>query len=176
MTDLNTPDRSEWQHKLAESLPLFGHRNWIVVADAAYPAHADPGIETVLAGADQMETVRAVAQAIAACPHIRAKVFTDAEIGFVAETDAPGAAEYRHQLDTLFAGSDRAQIPHEQIIERLDRAAKLFRILILKTCMTIPYTSVFFELDCGYWSPEAEARLRHAYASSASAASKDGGR
>jgi hypothetical protein len=28
--------------------------------------------------------------------------------------------------------------------------------------MTIPYTSVFFELDCGYWNAEAEQRLRQA--------------
>jgi hypothetical protein len=33
---------------------------------------------------------------------------------------------------------------------------------VLKTNMTLPYTSVFIELDCGYWSPEAEARLRAA--------------
>jgi hypothetical protein len=28
--------------------------------------------------------------------------------------------------------------------------------------MLIPYTSVFFELDCGYWNAEAEERLREA--------------
>jgi hypothetical protein len=26
--------------------------------------------------------------------------------------------------------------------------------------MALPYTSVFLQLDCGYWSPEAEKRLR----------------
>jgi hypothetical protein len=36
----------------------------------------------------------------------------------------------------------------------------MFRILIVKTDMIIPYTSVFFELDCGYWNAEAEGRLR----------------
>src|ERR1039458_10655620 len=29
-------------------------------------------------------------------------------------------------------------------------------MLLIKTDMTIPYTSVFFELDCGYWNAEAE--------------------
>jgi hypothetical protein len=28
--------------------------------------------------------------------------------------------------------------------------------------MTIPYTTVFFELDCGYWNAAAEDRLRQA--------------
>jgi hypothetical protein len=54
------------------------------------------------------------------------------------------------------------QIPHEQIIARLDQAAQVFRILIVKTNLTIPYTSVFFELDCGYWNSEAEEKLRKA--------------
>jgi hypothetical protein len=51
-------------------------------------------------------------------------------------------------------------LPHEQIIAKLDESGKLFRILVLKSTLAIPYTSVFFELDCGYWSREAEERLR----------------
>jgi hypothetical protein len=27
----------EWRRAVAEHLPLYGHRNWIVVADSAYP-------------------------------------------------------------------------------------------------------------------------------------------
>jgi hypothetical protein len=38
----------------------------------------------------------------------------------------------------------------------------MFRILIIKTELTIPYTSVFLELDCGYWDGEAEKQLREA--------------
>jgi hypothetical protein len=36
----------------------------------------------------------------------------------------------------------------------------MFSILIVKSTMTIPYTSVFLELGCGYWDADAEARLR----------------
>jgi hypothetical protein len=28
--------------------------------------------------------------------------------------------------------------------------------------MTLPYVSVFFELDCGYWNADAEQILREA--------------
>jgi hypothetical protein len=31
---------------------------------------------------------------------------------------------------------------------------------VLKTNMTVPYTSVFIRLDCRYWSADAEQRLR----------------
>lgn len=153
---------SDWKRQLTASLPLFGHRNWIVVADAAYPAQSRPGIETIVADADQIHVVRTVLDAIAASKHIRASVYTDRELGFVEENDAPGIVEYQHRLESLLGGLFARQLPHEQIIARLDQAAQLFRILIIKTSMTIPYTSVFFELDCGYWSAGAEERLRKA--------------
>jgi len=47
------------------------------------------------------------------------------------------------------------------MIDKLDEAAKTFRIIILKTDATLPYTSVFIRLDCGYWNDAAEQRLRH---------------
>ncbi len=149
-----------WAQRLAECLPLYGHRNWIVVADAAYPAQAGPGIETIVADSNQIATVRKVLDAIGACKHIRANIYTDMEIEFVAESDATDISAYRRQLDSLLAGASRNQLPHEEIIAKLDRSSKMFRILIIKTDMIIPYTSVFFELDCGYWNAEAEGRLR----------------
>lgn len=145
-----------------ECLPLYGHRNWIVVADAAYPAQSRPGIETLLASSDQISTCRTVYRAIQACSHIRANVYTDLELEFIAEGDAPGIGAYRRQLDELLAGTSRKQVAHDQIIARLDQAAQVFHVLMIKSNTTIPYTSVFFELDCGYWSAEAESRLRHA--------------
>ncbi len=47
---------------------------------------------------------------------------------------------------------------------KLNEAARLYDVLVIKTNLTIPYTSVFLELDCGYWAPEAEQRLRRAMA------------
>jgi hypothetical protein len=153
---------SGWEAQLAALLPLFGHRNWIVVADAAYPAQAKAGIETVVADADQVDVLGKVLDAIAASRHIRANLYLDDELRFVPELDAPGVANYRAELDVLFADFTPRRLPHEQIIARLDAAAQLFRVLIIKTDLAIPYTSVFFELDCGYWNAEAEQRLRRA--------------
>lgn len=159
-TEMHGSTLPDWERQLSALLPLFGHRNWIVVADAAYPAQSRPGIETIVAGADQIEVVEMVHAAIASCNHIRANVYTDRELAFVEEADAPGIAAYRLQLDALLKGANAKQFPHEEIIARLDQSALVFRILIIKTTMTIPYTSVFFELDCGYWNAEAEERLR----------------
>lgn len=155
-------DPHNWELELLRLLPLFGHRNWIVVADAAYPAQSNPGIETVVADADQIQVLRKVQDAMAARKHIHANIYTDLELAFVEESDAHGITKYRHQLDGLLRGSDCRQLPHEQIIAKLDQCARMFRVMIVKTSLMIPYSSVFFELDCGYWTHEAEHRLRHA--------------
>jgi D-ribose pyranose/furanose isomerase RbsD len=151
-----------WEARLTAIVPLFGHRNWIVVADAAYPAQARAGIETIVANTDQVRVLRKVLDVIGASMHIRANVYLDDELRFVPELDAPRVVNYRAELDVLLADFSSSRLPHEQIIARLDHSAQLFRILIIKTDMTIPYTSVFFELDCGYWNADAEQRLREA--------------
>ena len=48
----------------------------------------------------------------------------------------------------------------------LDRAGARFRVILIKTPMRIPYSSVFVELQCGYWNAQAENRLRAAIQSS----------
>jgi len=51
-------------------------------------------------------------------------------------------------------------MPHDKLIATVNDASKTFQVLVLKTNMTIPYSSVFIRLNCKYWSDEAEARLR----------------
>ena len=72
---------------------------------------------------------------------------------------------YRQSLGSLLGKTGAQSLPHEEIISKLDDAGKMFHILVLKTTMTIPYTSVFIRLDCGYWTDDAEKRLREAMAS-----------
>jgi len=151
-----------WAEVFRRKLPLFGHRNWIVVADAAYPAQTAAGITTIAADADQLDVVREVLSGLAAASNVRPKVYTDRELAFVKEQDAAGMDAYRRNLQQLLRGLDVQSIPHEEIIGRLDRVAATFEVLIVKTRLTIPYTSVFIELDCAYWSAEAEGRLRGA--------------
>jgi hypothetical protein len=43
-----------WKCQLNDHLSLYGHRNWVVIADAAYPAQAKPGIETILTSESQI--------------------------------------------------------------------------------------------------------------------------
>jgi D-ribose pyranose/furanose isomerase RbsD len=162
MTDRAASVSSDWERHLSSCIPLFGHRNWIVVADSAYPALSKPGVETIVATADQTHVVKKVLNAITSSGHVRPIVYVDRELAFVAESDAPGVADYRKELQILLVDAHVERIPHEQIIHKLDQCAQVFCILIIKTDMTIPYTSIFFELGCGYWNDVAEERLRQA--------------
>jgi hypothetical protein len=60
----------------------------------------------------------------------------------------------------LIGNRETRVLPHKQMIANLDESAKMLRVLIFKSTLAIPYTSVFLELDCGYWTSEAEQRLR----------------
>ncbi len=149
-----------WRDRLRQELPAYGHRNWIVIADSAYPKQSAPGIETVVTGEDQLTVLEAVLEAIDAAPHVRPLVLVDSELVKIPDADAPGIASYRRSLDGLLSKANLRRLPHEDIIRELDEGSKLFNVLLLKTNMTIPYTSVFIQLDCGYWDAAKESRLR----------------
>jgi hypothetical protein len=153
-----------WRQILEDRLHTYGHRNWIVIADSAYPLQSNPGIETILSTENQVETLRHVLDAVSKAPHVRPLVYTDNELRFVPEDDALGIGAYRHLISGLFEkylpGQKTETIPHEEIIKKLDEASKTFNVLIVKSTMTLPYTSVFLELRAGYWSDEAEKRMR----------------
>jgi hypothetical protein len=153
---------SSWQALLKERLQLFGHRNWLVIADSAYPAQSRHGTETIITDEEQTTALVKAFEILHECKHIRPTIYTDTELAFVLEEDAPGITSYRKQLRDLLSGYEVQSLLHEEIISRLDRVSEVFRVLSVKTKMRIPYTSVFVELDCGYWNAQAEDRLRAA--------------
>jgi L-fucose mutarotase/ribose pyranase (RbsD/FucU family) len=153
---------ADWQARLGQILPLMGHRNWIMVVDSAYPLQSSGGVETIETNAGQIEVVEAVLKQIDSSIHVRPVVFMDAELPFVPEKDAPGVTAYREGIKKVFQGHKITSLPHEQIISKVDEVGKTFHIVVLKTTMTVPYTSVFLQLNCKYWSDEAEAKMRRA--------------
>ncbi len=155
----------DWQKIVTDRLPEYGHRNWIVIADSAYPLQSKDGIETVVVDADQLTVVRGVMNILSHAKHVTPVVYLDKELSYLDEKDAPGINAYRQQLKPLFAEKIVQPILHDQVISQLDEVSRTFRVLILKTNMTLPYTSVFLRLDCAYWGPDAEKRLRERMAS-----------
>jgi L-fucose mutarotase/ribose pyranase (RbsD/FucU family) len=152
----------QWQTRLTQILPLLGHRNWIMIVDSAYPLQSSAGVETLETNTDQIEVIRKVLDAIDSSIQVRPIVYMDAELPFVTEKDAPGVTAYRERVKATLGGRRITSLPHEQIIAKVDEVGKTFHIVVLKTTMTVPYTSVFLQLNCKYWSDDAEAQMRKA--------------
>ena len=153
-----------WRQMLDERLPYFGENNWIVVADSAFPLRSAPGIETVISSDSHVNTVRQVLDVLSKQVHVRPVIYTDLELEHVAEPDAPGITAYRQLLSGLFEKfllePPAKATYHASMIRTIDEVSKTYNVLIIKTSMALPYTPVFFELKAGYWSDEAEKRLR----------------
>ncbi len=98
---------------------------------------------------------------------MRATAFLDQELQFVQEEDSPGVKRLRQEIDTAFAKSNLSSIPHSEVLSKIDDAGKTFRVLFIKTNTTIPYTSVYMRLDCGYMTDEVENKIRNTVAAAA---------
>ena len=160
----SNPSTADWQTILQQRLPLYGHRNWIVVSDAAFPAYSQGGIETIVVNQDLPWVLNYVIKAISSSMHVRGATFVDQELKFVPEENYPGVTHLREEIKRAFGKSNRLSIPHAEALFKINDAGKTFRVLFIKTNTTIPYTSVFMRLDCGYMTDEIESKIRDAIA------------
>ncbi|SHI48060.1 RbsD / FucU transport protein family protein [Tangfeifania diversioriginum] len=151
---------SNWKSELKEQLQLFGHRNWILVVDAAYPLQSNPAVKTVVTGADHLEVIAEVLAAAEKAPHVTPEIYLDTEIDYVPGEEAPGMERFRSQLQQMLRDKKVEKVLHEKMIAQIDEAAELYQVLVLKTNFLIPYSSVFINLNCGYWTTEQEEKMR----------------
>ncbi len=117
-------------------------------------------MEVLPTGRDHLVVVRTVLEELRKTRHVRPVVYLDAELEYLTEELAPGWTATHRDLHTALAEFNPQAVPHMDLITRLGAVAQEFKVVVLKTTGRVPYSSVFLELDCGYWSPEQEAELR----------------
>ncbi len=152
----------DWKARFAEKLPLLGHRNWVLVVDGAFPLQSAEGMTYLDTKLPLEQVLPEVLAAIDSSTHIQPILYTDCELAFVTDELCPGAGAYRAALASLLGARPVQNIPHNEVFAKLDEASKLFHVVVLKTTTAIPYSSVFIELDCGYWNAAKEQALREA--------------
>src|SRR5947208_12514585 len=106
----SNPSTANWQTTLQQRLPLYGHRNWIVVSDAAFPAYSQSGIETIAVNQDLPSVLHYVVKAIASSKHVRAAAFVDQVLQFVPEEDCAGLTHLRDEVNLAFGRSSASSI------------------------------------------------------------------
>ena len=147
-----------WKESFDGMVPLLGHRNWIVVADMAYPLQSGQGIRTLYAPEGYLDVLSYVKEAVDSAPHILAHIYRDKELEFITEDMVEGIDSLKKGIAAV-CGDEARSVMHEELISRLDSAGKLFNVVIIKTPLTVPYTTTFFELDCDYWTGDQQAAL-----------------
>ena len=115
--------QSDWKARVAESMPLLGHRNWILIVDSAYPLQSSPGVETIETNASHLDVLQYVLGAVNNSIHVRPLIYMDSELPFVPDDDAPGASAYRSQIARILSDYKIESIPHEKVISH-DRRDK----------------------------------------------------
>jgi hypothetical protein len=160
MANMKEERSGQWLIKLEEELPLMGHGNWIVIADSAYPLRVSHGVKTVSTNAEPLHALDSVLSLLQEQRHIRPVVYLDIELQYLSEPEASGAGAFRESLARRLDGLSVHSRPHEQSMCWLDDAEMALGVLVLKTKGTIPYSSIFLQMDCKYWSEDSELVLQ----------------
>jgi len=155
---LSDPD--DWKASVSRQVNQLGYRNWIVIAEASFPAHNRPGFRQVNSSAEVPEVVDFVLNSIEQTQHVRPRVYVTRELRSVENDFAPGIDELRNQIKASLHGHESTELDQQSLITLLESANQSFDVLVIRTPTALPYTSVFMELQPGYWDAESEERLR----------------
>lgn len=153
---------SNWQSEFNKQLPVLGHRNWILIVDKAFPAQNSEGILTINTGESLLSVLDYTLKKIDQSTHVKPNIFVDKELNFITSAQVSDIKRYRDSLETKLKNYAVSTIKHDSVFLKIDQASKLFRIVVLKTEETIPYSSVFIQLDCKYWSADKQQELEKA--------------
>ena len=159
----HTPQKDKYQalfSELSPSLDVLGARNWIVIADPAYPILAGEGVDVLTVDADIPTTLRAVLNKLEQEGTLTPRLWVCNELEQLTEKRAPGVRRHRRELNRLISRELHYEMTDRIISLQLTQAAQTYRILYIKTTTALPYSTVAIELDSGYWDSDDEAELR----------------
>jgi D-ribose pyranose/furanose isomerase RbsD len=149
-----------WQGEVKRQAGQLGYRNWIVIAEASFPAQNRPGIRQVNATADVPEVVDYVLKTLEQTENLKPQVYLTRELRAVENDFAPGIEEHRKRLQDSLHGRETMELDQQSLLTLLENANNRFDVLVIRTPTALPYTSVFLELQPGYWDSDSETRLR----------------
>lgn len=148
-----------WKDRIAYSLPLLGHRNWIVITDKAFPIQTKAGIEMIYSEGSYENVLSFITDQLNSSTHIYGHFYQDKELTYLDESICPGIDDYRFIQDQYIPKNEVQYMNHESLLNRIDSISSFYKVLVVKTNLVLPYTSTFIELDCKYWNSEKQQLL-----------------
>lgn len=150
----------QWAKRLESEILRLGTQNWIVIADPAFPALSPDGITTLTTNLEAPQVLYLILQTIESQSSLKPKIAITRESLVLSEKIAPGIDEYRKMLKLVMPKAEPEFLSQNVLRLLIEGAKKKFRILVIKTNTQLPYSSIFIELDNGYWDEQAEEALR----------------
>ncbi len=151
---------SKISEQLAASVAPLGARNWIVIAESSFPVYAGAGVETISVDAPSDVVFMEVLDILESEGRLQPRIWVSTELDAVSEDYAPGVRKYRRALGKLLPGRFHYRLANHIINKQVEAAIKTFRVLVIKTSTSLPYSNICIELDSGYWNADSEAELR----------------
>jgi hypothetical protein len=152
--------QGEWRAAVDRQSAQLGYRNWIVIAEASFPAHSRSGVRQVTAPVEIPEALDYVLRALEQTENVRPQIYLTRELRSVENDFAPGIEEHRKKLQGALHGHEVTELDQQSLLTLLEDANRSFDVLVIRTQSALPYASVFLELQPGYWDADSEARLR----------------
>lgn len=156
------PDRTPppWAGTVGREVDALGIQNWIIVAESSFPVVSRGGVRTLVVDGEVPEIVDFVVNHLEKSENVTPSFSTARELPFVNNDRAPGIDHFRKQLKTALHGHQVRQMDHRSLSLLAHSDASKFAVLVLKSRTALPYSSVFIELDSGYWDRDSEDTLR----------------
>ena len=149
-----------WKNAVANQAAQLGYRNWIVVAEASFPAQNRRGIHQITADVEIPEALDYVLATLEQTQRVRPQMYLTREVRSVENDFAPGIEMHRKQMIAALHGHEATELDQQSLMTLLEDANRSFDVLVVRTATALPYTTVFIELQPGYWDAESETRLR----------------
>jgi D-ribose pyranose/furanose isomerase RbsD len=154
------PFRNNWKSSVDHQVSQLGYRNWIVIAEASFPAHSRSGVSQVNSNAEIPEVVDYVLNALEKTQHVKPNIYLTREVRAVENDVAPGIDALKDQIKEALHSHESTEIDQQSLLTLIESAQSRFDVLVIRTQTALPYTSVFLELQPGYWDAESEKELR----------------
>lgn len=138
----------------------MGAGNWVIISESSFPVHSGRGVRTVSVNGEIPEVLDFLVDHYDHSQDVTPIFNTARELPFINHQRAPGIDEYQELLDQSFHGHTVREMDHESLALLAQRTSEKFTVLVIKTTTALPYSSVFIELDTGYWDRDSEDSLR----------------
>ncbi|MFK7852084.1 MAG: RbsD/FucU domain-containing protein [Akkermansiaceae bacterium] len=152
--------QADWRSSVDQKVAKLGYRNWIVIAEASFPAHSRKGVTQVSSEAEIPVVMDYVLNAMESTQHVRPKVYLTRELHAVENDFAPGIDTLREQIKESIHGHEPTILDQQSLLTLIESATQNFDVLVIRTPTALPYSSIFLELQPGYWDADSETRLR----------------